>query len=69
MKIEYALRQAIDEANRFILKAHDALVAMETDVKRYGQASYKEVAAAKRASMDLTRTLVDVRNPSVKGDI
>lgn len=68
MKIEYALLKAIDEANCFILKAEMALSAMETDVKRYNQASYKEVASAKRASMELTRSLVDVRNPTRSGN-
>jgi hypothetical protein len=56
------LRVAIEEAERFISKARVALKACEGEIaSRYNSASLKEVSAAKRASMDLTRCLVFVR--------
>jgi len=59
MKTKYVLRKAIDEAKRFIDKAEDAISAL--DAQEYRTPS-KHVAAAKRASMDLTRALAYVRN-------
>ena len=56
------LRVAIEEAERFISKAKAALKACEGEIAAiYSPASIKEVSAAKRASMDLTRCLVFVR--------
>ena len=50
---------AVVEAERFIRKAKEAMDRLSNDKHLY--ASSKETAAAKRASMDLTRALVDVR--------
>jgi len=58
-----ALIDAIHEANRFIRKAEKALLEMQNaDYQLF--CGNKHVAAAKRASMDLTRSLVAVRNPN-----
>ena len=53
------LKQAKEEAERFIKKAEVAINHLETDE----WAAYRSihVASAKRASMDLTRALVFVR--------
>ena len=57
-----ALSESIAEANRFIEKAKLAqLVLIEN---KYAWSGTKETGAAKRASMDLTRSLVTVRKPS-----
>ena len=53
------LEMAIAEAVRFVDKANEAIRALEA--KTYAQYQSKDVAAAKRASMDLTRQLVFVR--------
>ncbi len=52
------LRFAMDEARRFLMRASEALQEM-----KHRDTSYRsdKVAAVKRASMDLTRALVDVR--------
>lgn len=50
------LEAARDEATRFIKKADEALKAMPDN-----EHLCIEFAAAKRASMDLTRALADVR--------
>lgn len=56
-----ALQEAIHEAERFVERAYTAVNKLkEHDM---GTTSNKETAAAKRASMDLTRSLVKVRNP------
>lgn len=56
------LVDAIFEAQRFIDKANAAKERLIDD--RYAHISgCKEMGAAKRASMDLTRALVAVRNP------
>ena len=53
------LRHAIDEAKRFQRRAEAALNAFESET---GNACWcAEFAAAKRASMDLTRALVPLR--------
>jgi len=53
---------AMHEANRFVRKAEKALLEMQNaDYQLF--CGNKHVAAAKRASMDLTRALVAVRNP------
>ena len=58
-----ALIDAMHEANRFICKAEKALLEMQNaDYQLF--CGNKHVAAAKRASMDLTRSLVAVRNPN-----
>lgn len=56
-----ALMEAMTEAERFISKAKVAYSKLRTD--EYAHFGCKETAAAKRASMDLTRALVAVRNP------
>ncbi len=55
-----SLKHAISEAERFIRMARIAASAMKSPM---GWAGGKETAAAKRASMDLTRALADVRRP------
>lgn len=60
-KIEQ-LRIAVEESERFIKKAREAIKACEKEnISGYYSSYVKEVAAAKRASMDLTRCLVLVR--------
>lgn len=56
-----ALMDAMNEAQRFISKAKVAYGKLCSD--EYAYFGCKETAAAKRASMDLTRALVAVRNP------
>ena len=55
-----ALREAVKEARRFIVKADKAFTALENSNSDYYCAEY---AAAKRASMDLTKSLPKVRKP------
>ncbi|WP_372943271.1 hypothetical protein [Shewanella sp.] len=56
------LQESINEANRFLSKAKAAIVAIDKMEKSgFVSSSCKEVAAAKRASMDLTRSLVAAR--------
>ena len=52
-------KKAIAEANRFIKKAKLALKKLETD--SFASFGCKETGAAKRASMDLTRSLAELR--------
>ncbi len=60
-KIEQ-LDDAIQEAERFIRRAREAVKACESEwASKYRRAYAKELASAKRASMDLTRALVFVR--------
>ena len=54
------LNAAIREAERFIEKAELAVERIKSEGGYYYSA--KEVASAKRASMDLTRSLVSVRS-------
>jgi len=57
-----ALENAVDEAERFIEKAKAALKRInDEDDRGYWCYSSKENAAAKRASMDLSRALTEVR--------
>lgn len=51
--------KAIKEANRFILKAKQAKKRLYDD--RLACFGCKETGALRRASMDLTRILVDIR--------
>lgn len=56
------LQDAINEAHRFLDKANTAkarLIAEKS--QQYGCYSTKEMASAKRASMDLTRSLSELR--------
>ena len=53
------IEDAINEAVRFISKARAAHAAIKTEVETFS--SSKSVAAAKRASMDLTRALAKIR--------
>jgi hypothetical protein len=66
MKLD-KLETAIDEAERFLKKAHVAyrmFTAVENSPS-YGHLEYtKETAACTRASMDLTRALADLRRSS-----
>lgn len=54
-----ALTEAIQEAERFVKKAELARERLIND--DFAWVGTKETGAAKRASMDLTRVLVDVR--------
>ena len=55
------LQEAVSEAERFISRANEAI----EDLSKAGRYSYQSmyVSSAKRASMDLTRKLVNVRTP------
>ena len=55
------LEAAIIEAQRFVKVASKAVYTINQLENDSAKASCKEVAAAKRASMDLTRQLVGVR--------
>ena len=55
-KIQYAIR----EAGMFIIKARDAMRRLEKDEMAHISGS-KETAACRRASMDLTRSLAELR--------
>lgn len=59
------LKRAVLEARRFIRAAEAAIMACEENeyINIYGGAA---TASAKRASMDLSRALVPVRNPDKK---
>ena len=52
--------EAVQEAERFIDKANEAISRIQREESSYFYAS-KETAAAKRASMDLTNALVTLR--------
>ena len=56
----YAYKQAITEAERFITKARLAIHRLTNDEMADITGS-KETAAAKRASMDLSRALSEIR--------
>jgi hypothetical protein len=58
IKIE-ALEEAMDEAHRFLRRA-----VVWREVLAEGTYQSKEGAACKRASMDLTRALAEVRRPN-----
>ena len=53
------IEAAIDEAVRFISKARAAHAALNTETESFYHS--KSFAAAKRASMDLTRALTKMR--------
>jgi hypothetical protein len=55
-----ALKLAVHEARRFIAKADKAYDALDNPMADFHCPEY---AAAKRASMDLTKALPKVRNP------
>ena len=57
-----AISESIEEANRFIEKAKLAQLALIEN--EYAWSGTKETGSVKRASMDLTRCLVAVRNPT-----
>ena len=56
-----ALNDAVEEATRFIKKAQAAQLACVNNT--HACFGTKETGAARRASMDLTRSLVAVRSP------
>jgi len=56
--------RTIAEAQRFINLAGKARNSFLNENHEIGP--YKEVAAMKRASMDLTRALAELRNPNVR---
>lgn len=60
MNIE-TLDNAVEEAKKFIEKAEKAIKRSEED--GYTFFGCKETAACKRASMDLTRALSELRKP------
>ena len=53
------IKQAIAEAERFVEKANDALSALRSEEEGFFNSN--SFAAAKRASMDLTRALAKMR--------
>lgn len=55
------IETAISEAKRFIVRAERALNDLNT--VEYAWNGTPATAACKRASMDLTRALADMRNP------
>ena len=55
---EKNVKAALEEAHRFDVRAHEYL---ESVPRNLHLSSSKELAAMKRASMDLTRALVKVR--------
>jgi hypothetical protein len=60
--LHLALQNSIEEAERFISKAVEAQKVLVSNSYAWG--GTKETASAKRASMDLTRSLVYVRKPT-----
>ena len=58
MYIEKIVKEALEEAHRFDVRANEYL---ESVAYNRHKMSSKEMAAMKRASMDLTRALVKVR--------
>jgi len=62
MKTKYSLEKCIEEADRFIVAAQEAI----NDLDRCSHYS-KECATAKRKSMDLTNALVELRKSSHYG--
>jgi len=54
------LIHAVAEANRFIARANELFVA---DSSQYFNCQPKETGAVRRASMDLTRALAELRKP------
>lgn len=56
------LLSAMAEAGRFLTKANVALTRKELDLS-CGYSNSKEDAAVKRASMDLSRALAELRKP------
>lgn len=69
MKIE-ALDQAIEEAKWFIARAEDLKRVAKNDKEVPAHLSNlnwhpRQSGAVKRASMDLSRALADLRNPNV----
>lgn len=58
------IKAAIMEATRFISKATEFLKAEEiTSKSEWGGCNPKQSGAARRASLDLTRALADMRRP------
>ena len=54
------LRIAVAEAERFLSKASE----LQANPPEYDFVGTKETGAVRRASMDLTRALADLRRPS-----
>lgn len=59
MRLELKVDNAIEEAKRFLFVAKKAQERIDND--QYAKYGSKETAACKRASMDLTRVLADLR--------
>ena len=55
------LSEAINEAERFLVKARNAQALLYAIKPKYHGSPSKRNAAVKRASMDLTRSLADLR--------
>jgi len=53
---------AISEAERFLKRAKRCKKAINKSTRGYIYWDFKETAATKRSSMDLTRALADLRN-------
>ena len=56
------LKEAMDDAERFLHKARAAQRILLPLAGGYSDSGSKEVGACKRASMDLTRALVPLRH-------
>jgi len=59
--ISVLLREAIDEAERFVRLGKDLLASLRPDEALYGSPGTKRSGAVRRASMDLTRALARLR--------
>jgi len=58
------LETAVAEAKRFLVKAQAAKKRIQKEGKYAEYTPTKETAAARRASMDLTRALAELRKPN-----
>lgn len=63
MITDQTLDAAVDAANRFLERAQDLRVRMIDDNIDPATFPTKEGGAVRRASMDLTRALADLRRP------
>lgn len=63
MITDQTLDAAVDAANRFLERAQDLRVRMIDDNVDPSITPTKESGAVRRASMDLTRALADLRRP------
>jgi hypothetical protein len=55
------IRRAVTEAKRFLAAAHDGLEEMKEEGHDYWTVGTRKSGALRRASLDLTRALADMR--------